>query len=152
MKKLMNSVLFFSVMNLTCSCSVTPLDILTQKMSATLDSKFNMNESSAVMVDFVFVFDKDSLNEIKGLTAAQWFAKKQQYISDLQMSNKIQVYSKEVVPGNREFIRGFKPVRRPTEVIIFSNYLSSGDHRVALDDYCSLQVTLGESDFAVKKM
>ena len=133
------------------SCSVTPLDILTQKMYVTLDSKFNANASSAVIVDFVFIYDKDVLGQVKGLTAAQWFSKKQQIVSDLEMNNKIQVYSKEVVPGNRDYIKGFKPMRRPTEVIIFSNYLSDGDHRVAVDNYCNLLVSLGENDFTVKK-
>ena len=106
--------------------------------------------NNPIIVDFVFIFDQPTLDELKKVPSMQWFANRNQYKMDLELNDKIQILSYELVPGQNMQIEKFRPNHRNEGVIIFVSYLSSGDHRVILKDYSKVDLSLDKDDFTVK--
>ena len=103
-----------------------------------------------IIVDFVFIFDQPTMDEFKKIPSIQWFSKRNQYKMDFELTDKIQVLTYELVPGQKITIEKFRPKHRNEGVIIYASYLSSGDHRVVLKDYSKLNLFINKEDFLVK--
>ncbi len=116
-------------------------------MKAKVSNKANYD--SAIPIDFIFIFNDKAFDEIKKLSAYDWFLKKEQYYNDYAITDEIQILSYEFVPGQSFELHKFKPNRTPSSLIIFANYLISGDHRVVLKEYSKINIDFNENSFAV---
>ena len=103
----------------------------------------NSNANSATAVDFVFIADKAVLPLLDGLTAADYFARKDALQASLV--NSIHVVSLEIPPA---IILEPKRVRGCfAGAFIFANYLSPGAHRLAITSASPAELRLGPYNF-----
>jgi hypothetical protein len=103
-----------------------------------------------IIVDFVFVYDNAVLEELKKVPSMQWFSKREQYKMDLEINNKIEILSYELVPGQKINIRRYKPKQKNEGLIVYASYVTAGDHRVILKDYNYVTLELMKDDFLAK--
>lgn len=122
---------------------------ITPKMNLQADVKKNANNYSAISIDFVFIFTEKPLEEIKKISALDWFIKKDQYKNDYAINDDIQILSFELTPDQNIQISKFKPNYNPLALVVFANYDSPGEHRVIINDYTNLKMEFKESDFLV---
>lgn len=120
----------------------------TGKLSGTISVERKLN--NPVIIDFVFVFDQPTLEELQKVPSLQWFASRSQYKMDLELNDKIEILSYELVPGQNVEFKNFRPRLKKEALIIFVSYLTPGDHRVVIKDYTSVNLTLKRDDFTVK--
>jgi len=118
------------------------------KLSANLIVEKDLE--NPIVVDFVFIFDESVLEALHKVPSSEWFAKREQYKLDWEISKKIQVLSFELVPGQQEQLKYFKPRTNPIELLIFASYLTQGDHRIALTDYSFVTLFINKDDIIVK--
>ena len=103
----------------------------------------NSNANSATAVDFVFITDKAVLPLFAGLTAADYFGRKDALQASLVKS--IHVVSLEIPP-----VSIVEPMRVRgcfAGAFIFANYLSTGAHRLPLISTSPAVLRLGPYDF-----
>ena len=74
-----------------------------------------------IIVDFVFIFDLPTMDEFKKIPSIQWFSKRNQYKMDFELTDKIQVLSYELVPGQKIKIEKFRPKHKNEGVIIYQS-------------------------------
>jgi hypothetical protein len=132
-KVIRNYFLILSAILLT-SCSTV--------MYYQINSKNNSNFSNTTMVDLIFTFDKEADENIKKISAKNWFSEKEKYMNDFGINNKFKIISHEVVPGT--FILLTKVIfdKEPLDLIIFINYYSEGEHRIILTSIDELKMIL----------
>lgn len=141
MKKIIFVCTIFIFYFLAAGCTST-------KLTADINVARNLN--NPIIVDFVFVFEQPVVEELKKIPSLQWFSKKSQYKSDLELSGKIQVLTYEVVPGQKLSFKNFRPDSRALGLVVYASYLSQGEHRVVLSDYSKVSVNLQKDNFTVK--
>lgn len=119
------------------------------KMSLQVITSSMANQNSPVAVDIVMVSDKKLLDVLAGLTASDWFQKRDQI--QLDHPGKIKVLTDlELVPG-----QSYGPIKLrvgPQFVggVLFMNYFTPGAHRAVIDIRKPLVVNLLENDFAIQ--
>ncbi len=120
--------------------------------SSKLAAQIEVNEkvSDPLILDFVFVFDPTVVNELQKVPASHWFAKRPQYKLDYENTDKIQILSYELIPGQKLSFKKFKPKQKSLSLIIYGSYQTKGEHRVIYNDFSALDVKLEKDDFFVK--
>ena len=101
--------------------------------SLTLDVAPKANNDTPIAVDFIAVNDPDLLKQLSGISAAQWFADREQYQRDYRQL--MSVWGLELVPG--QFIdRQSFPLggKKAAGLLVFASYNTPGAHRLRLDD------------------
>ena len=51
----------------------------------------NANYTNTTMMDLVFTFDKEANDNIKSISARNWFSEKEKYFNDYGINNKFKV-------------------------------------------------------------
>lgn len=105
------------------------------------------NRDTPVAVDLVLVGDKDLFPQILALSAAEWFAGRDQWLRD--HSSDLQVFSWELVPGQtlpRDRLSGKRDEH--FGALVFANYLTPGPHRVRVEQP-DITIFLGEEGVTV---
>ncbi|MBX9836739.1 MAG: hypothetical protein K2X69_00355 [Silvanigrellaceae bacterium] len=110
------------------------------------------NNETAIPVDFVFIFKDKAFDDIKKISAYDWFLKKDQFYNDYAVNEDIQILSYELVPGQHFELKKFKPNHDPTNLVIFANYYISGEHRAIIKEYSHILLNLNENSFSVKEL
>jgi type VI secretion system protein len=108
------------------------------------------NQNNPVAIDLVLVSDKKLLDELKKLSAKEWFEKRNQYRLDYPKETELSTHRWEWVPGQAVKI---DPVPVKIEInggIIFANYFTPGAHRAIINPRKNILIRLGEEDFTVE--
>ncbi|MGY3805041.1 hypothetical protein ACWNT8_13325 [Pigmentibacter ruber] len=107
-----------------------------------VSAKNNANYTNTTMMDLVFTFDKEANDNIKGISARNWFSEKEKYFNDYGINNKFKVISHEVVPGT--FVENTKVrlSKEPISLILFFNYFNNTENRVILNNVDDLEIRI----------
>lgn len=110
------------------------------------------NNTSPTAVDMVFVYDAGVISALQGLTAADWFARRRQFMLDFP--DGLAVMSWEVVPNTAPLIWEVPEEMLENQegddavtAFIFADYLSPGDHRARLETRIGTRIDLGPDTF-----
>jgi len=104
------------------------------------------NDNGPTPVEAVMVYDPTLLKTLVTMTAAEWFASRQQLRNDFPTGFASQAW--ELVPGQRVDLRKL-PFQRGLALLLFANYRSPGPHRARLDARSRARVTFQDRDFVV---
>ena len=103
----------------------------------------NANDTTPIAIDLIAVRDKALVDKLGALTAAEWFAQREQAMRDHPTA--LGLTSWELVPG--QTMRVERPQAEPAwAVLVFANYASPGPHRLRVPDTRTLTLTAGEKD------
>ena len=148
-----SAVLGLAVLGLS-GCGLTDGPVAYELEEITLAAEDDANSFSPTAVDVVLVFDEAVVNRLQGLTAANWFAARDQINRDFP--DGLFVRSWEVVPDTVQtpWILGDEALENAEgddaiAGFIFADLLSPGDHRARLDRGSGLRITVGRDDFAL---
>jgi len=107
------------------------------------------NRNAPVPVDLVFVWDKAVAEEIKGLTASDWFARKSQFRQDDPDGKALTTCEWEWVPGQEvPDINVVVPAAARSWVqsaFVFANYRAEGSYRYQVAPGATTALNLLES-------
>ncbi len=115
-------------------------------LAVTIDP--DANDSSPVAVDVVAVDDKKTLDAIAALTAAEWFAKRNDFLR--MKAKKITVLSREWVPGEVVPDVHVPGTLGKDGVLLFARYSTKGEHRAVLPAVGHVVLLLKAEDFVLK--
>ena len=109
----------------------------------------NANLDNPVAFDLVMVYDKTLLKQLQGLTAKDWFEKKEQIKLNYPGESGLESWSWEWF---RQIVRiDPLPIKSKTiGGVMFANYLTPGEHRAMFDPFKSVLLSLGEKNFSVE--
>jgi type VI secretion system protein len=116
----------------------------------TLVAAPDVNQNSPVALDLVFVRDQATLDKLLTLSAAKWFASKEDLLKTYP--NTFTVLNWELVPQQvLQLSEEALGSPRVAGMLLYANYLSVGEHRAQLPlGRQSFLVELGERGFLVK--
>jgi len=109
-----------------------------------------LNGNTPAAVDVLVVYDKDLLKQLMELSARDWFEQREQILRD--NPKRAGSWSWEWVPGQEvgqltlEFNLG------SAGGLIFADYLTPGEHRLAFDPHEHFRLTLGAASFSVSPL
>jgi type VI secretion system protein len=107
------------------------------------------NNNSPVPVDLVFIGKREPLaNEFAKITAADWFARRQQFLRDFP--EDIDVRSYEVVPGQILPVEKVEKPKVRAAGFIFVNYAAPGAHRYRITTERDVKLVLDQKEFTVQ--
>jgi type VI secretion system protein len=111
----------------------------------------NANGYSPIPVEMVAVFDRKMVDEVAGLTAADWFQRRDQFGRDYP--DRWASKRWEFVPGQSMPLHGLeRELRGARALFLWADYPGEGPHRVRLDTFGWVTIEFGEKDVAVKKV
>ncbi|MBV8467753.1 MAG: hypothetical protein JO218_17575 [Burkholderiales bacterium] len=116
-------------------------------MRIAADNRANLN--SPVPLDIVFVLDNSLLERLNALPAAKWFEGRDEWLKTYP--TQIQTKRFELVPGQEINVSADQfGVKHAYAVLVFANYLDTGDHRIRVDQFHKgMLLTLGPKDVTV---
>lgn len=134
-------------------CSSAPEEeIPALRLSAiVIEAEPGANENNPIAVDFVFIYDKSMRQQVAGITAADWFQRRDQFKRDFPAG--FRSWSWEVVPGQRIARTQIPRQVRHDDVIasfVLARYYTPGDHRARILEDTEILVKLGQQDFTLK--
>jgi type VI secretion system protein len=104
------------------------------------------NDNSPTSVETVMVYDPVLLKSLLTMTAADWFATRDQLRNDYPGGFDSRAW--EVVPGQQIDLRPL-PFRRGLALLVYANYHTPGPHRARIDAWKNARVLLRDKDFTV---
>jgi type VI secretion system protein len=151
--KLIIHLCLLGVLFVSTGCSSTPEEeVPTLNLSAVvIEAEPGANENNPIAVDFVFIYDKSMGQQVTGITAADWFKRRDQFKRDFP--GGFRRWSWEVVPGQRIPRTQIPRQVRHDDVIasfVLARYYTSGDHRARILEETEILVKLGQQDFTLK--
>lgn len=105
------------------------------------------NGRSPVAVDVVVVTDRELVEPVAALKAAEWFARRAQL--QLDHPKGLQVTSLEPVPGQRLPWRRVRWRGKAVAAFVFAGYPTPRDHRVRVDPFPWIVIQLTGDSLAV---
>ena len=127
-------------------CSSTPKPQVTFG-TVTLDTAPTANNDSATAVDFVVIYDSAITDDLLKLSAADWFARRDQEKAD--HPGGFQVFSWEVVPGQK--VSG--PINQSGPgwgAVVYANYGEPGPHRLRVEKSGPVTIGLNTDDIVLR--
>ncbi|MFZ4410875.1 MAG: hypothetical protein ACOYOH_26265 [Paracraurococcus sp.] len=112
-----------------------------------IEAAEDANRHRAVALDIVFVSNAQAAAQVAGLTAREWFARREQLRRDWREA--LTIHSWEVTPGQRVPEARLSPPCNLVRSLAFADYATPGEHRAQLGTAARLQVALGASGFGV---
>ncbi len=110
----------------------------------------NLNDNFPVAVDLVVVYDKGLEQQLKTLTAKDWFGQKSQILRD-HPKKDLDVIAREWVPGQSVPPLKLSYRSGSRAVYVFASYFSPGDHRQFIAPGRNFLLRLGEKDFQLEE-
>lgn len=106
------------------------------------------NDDSPVAVDVLFVYDQKVLDELVKMRASEWFARRDQYVSD--HSREVSRTGWEWVPGQSisPFTLSYQAGLK--KIVLFADYHTDGEHRALVHPQQPFRLLLRHRDFAVE--
>jgi type VI secretion system protein len=105
------------------------------------------NMNSAIRMDLVFTENEETAQILSGLSARDWFSKRDQLKRDYPKAAALEFYSWEVMPGQSLPLQIFRLQGRPLKGYVFASYETPGEHRVSITGIKTLLVTLENQGF-----
>lgn len=106
------------------------------------------NDASPVPVEMVVAYDDEMVKVLSGMTARDWFRQRTQLRQDNPRG--LESVSWEFVPGQSVPLRSVPVARRKAKgAFVFADYYAPGDHRVRVDPFRRILITLREDGFSV---
>ncbi len=106
------------------------------------------NHNSPIEVALLIVRDGELLDELLGLSAEAWFARRDQILRDHPKA--VEWWSWEWVPGQEVPPQALSFGTGARAGLVFANYATKGDHRARFDPHGDLRLVLDEEGFAVE--
>ncbi len=141
----------FKILCIYIITSLFFISCIIPKMNLNASIADKVNNNTAIPVDIIFIFDEKLIDEFKKMPAANWFIKKEQYINDYALNDKIQILTFEFVPGQQFFLQEFEPNYKPINTIIFANYANTNENRIIIQNYKSIHLNLNDTSFVLMK-
>lgn len=110
----------------------------------------NANENSPVAVDLIYVYDESLLERLTALSAAEWFAQREQVRRDFLPGEGADVWSWEWVPGQKIPVQQLPLKPAAMAGLVFADYHTPGNHRFRVDPFDDLVIRLGPQDLTVE--
>ena len=129
---------------LTTSCLHGP-QVHTEAL--VIQAASDANDNAPTTVAAVMIYDPALLTSALKMTAAQWFAMRDQTRNDFPTGFESKEW--EVVPGEQVDVRQLPFQRRGLALIVFANYPTPGDHRARIDPWDDPQIVLQARTFTV---
>lgn len=106
------------------------------------------NDDSPVAVDLIFVYDQKVLDDLVKMRASEWFARRDQYLSD--HPRQVSRTGWEWVPGQpiAPFTLPYQAGLR--KIVLFADYHTEGEHRALLHPQQPFRLFLRQQDFTVE--
>lgn len=111
----------------------------------------DLNRDSPVAVDLVVVYDEKTLQTLGEMSAAAWFAGKEQFLKD-PSKDKVQIYHWEWVPGQAVPEKVLPYRRGAAGGLVFADYFAPGEHRATFDPFKPFLLRLGTSEVTVEPL
>lgn len=152
---LMRSALSFVLVTqatLLGACSHIPYlnRVPVQTGAFSIQAASNANDNGPTTVDAVMIHDDKVLASVAKLTAAQWFATRDQLKNDF--ASAIEVQEWEIVPGEQVTVNRLPfQSKKGVGLILFANYPGPGEHRLRLDTFNRPRVLLQERTMTIAK-
>lgn len=120
-----------------------------------LVSEPGANANNPTAVDLVLVHDPSVTDVVAGLSAGDWFRRKEQIRRDFPKGFK--VIGWEVVPAQAIAPRELEDEALendegdlPSTAFVFADYFTPGDHRARLESQRAVRIRLGPDDFTLE--
>lgn len=110
----------------------------------------DVNQDNPIAVDLLVVYKKKVLDELLELSAAEWFAAREQRARDYPKS--FDVWSWEWVPGQRVPTLSLPFKLGAAGGLVFADYLAPGEHRVRIDPYEPIRIELAAAGFEIASL
>lgn len=120
-------------------------DVDVETIELRVDERANGN--APVPVDLVLVSDEALVEQVLGMTAADWFSRRDQVRRDYPRT--VQVHSWELVPGQTVPRQDIRRLDDLWAAVVFAHYDTDGPHRLRVDTYTDLTLRLGEEGFDI---
>jgi type VI secretion system protein len=145
-----------AILSLAPLC-LTATSCAKRKLAVRVAIEAGANGNTPVALDIVRVNDKDLVKELSKLTAADWFAKRDQYQLDYPKPGELSITSGEWVPGQAVpsvSLPAGPPIPIPflsskATTLVFANYFTLGPHRAELEASKGMLIDLGENDLKI---
>lgn len=110
----------------------------------------NANGDSPVAVDIVIPYSEAMLDQLVGITAREWFRKRDQFQRDFP--TEVETIHLEIVPGtSRTVSLELRDADEAEGALVFANYFTEGEHRVRIDRLEQIVIDLLERNFSVRQ-
>jgi type VI secretion system protein len=146
------AALLFAVSSAGCGVVGGGSDTVFQHEVLRIQSSPDANNFSPTAVDMVFVYDPGVIDLLQGLPAADWFARRRQFLLDFP--DGLAVESWEIVPNTAPILWEVPAEMFENEegddavtAFIYADYLSPGEHRARLETRIGTRVDLGPDTF-----
>lgn len=110
----------------------------------------DVNEDSPVAVDLVVVYDPKLVDALLKMPASEWFSKREQFVKDHAKSVALQSW--EWVPGQKVEPVSIAYRAGARKVVLFADYRTDGEHRLAVEPQQPFRLVLGPQDLAVEEL
>ena len=111
----------------------------------------NANGDSPVAVDVVVPYAKEMMDQLVGITAREWFRRREQFKRDFP--TEFDLLELEIVPGTvRKEDLQLRDSAKAEGAIVFASYFSEGVHRVRIDRLENIVIDLLEHQFVVRQI
>lgn len=135
--------------------------VLSACCSGTLDVAVQIeeeaNQNKAIAVDVIMVYDEKTYDQVSTLSAAAWFAQRDQILRDSTAAERgFDLWTYEWIPGQRveTVTLPLKNILKQTSVggVVFADYKTPGEHRALIDACNKVQLKLRKKDYTVIRM
>lgn len=124
------------------------------KLDIQVEVRQAANQNSPIAVELLLVESKESLDQLKAMSAREWFAGREQFLRDAPKG--VNACSWQEGPCLWEWVPGqtvetltveYKP--GPRWGVIFADYVTPGDHRIVVEPRKHFRLLLAEESFRV---
>ena len=111
----------------------------------------NANGDSPVALDVVVPYAKEMLDQLVGITAREWFKRRDQFRRDFP--TEFDLLQLEIVPGTVRTVNlELRAAGNAEGALVFANYFSEGAHRVRVGKLENIVIDLLEHQFVVRQI
>jgi hypothetical protein len=109
----------------------------------------NANQNSPIAVDLVVVYEEKLMEQLMGMTAGDWFAKRNQIRRDYLDGAGYDSWGWEWTPGQKVPVQRLPLKAAAIGGVIFAKFITPGAHRSRINPFDDVTIFLREDDFAV---
>lgn len=131
-----------------CSILPPPARFFGGEMLLSVEIDTGLNGDAPVAVETLIVYDPAVVDQLTALTAAQWFARREQFLRD-QKKGALDNWLWEWVPGQQVRDQQLDFGVGARAALVFAGYLTPGDHRQRVEPHGEYRLFLGASDFTL---
>lgn len=132
--------------------SVYTKSLLGAKLRVKVTIAENVNQNNPVALDLVIVYDKKLLDQLLAMSSREWFEKREQIKRDYLDGTGLDYWGWEWVPGQNVPIQELPLKAAAKGALVFADYYTPGMHRIRIEQFESIHVSLDEKGFSVEPL